>query len=171
MSRLDQIQLSFVAGEDRLLLRVSTTSGEEFRCWLTRRFVKALRPALDQALAAGPRIRAQPDPAVREALLRFEQEKAVASSNFDTPFRETERAMPLGAQPVVLTRGQVRPRPDGGVLLALAPEQGEGLDLALAPELLQSFLALLERTLGASDWDLARSAAAAMPASATVTWN
>ncbi len=154
MSGLDQIQLSFHAGEDRLLLRVSTTGGEEFRCWLTRRFVRALQPALRQALVTRPLVKVPADPSVREALIAFERQAAVVGSDFSTPFRDVARALPLGAQPLVLTRCQLRAQPDGGLLLALAPEQGQGLDLALAPKLLHSFMALLERTVEAADWAL-----------------
>lgn len=154
MAQLDQIQISFAAGDDRLLLRVSTHTGEEFRCWLTRRFVKAIRPGLEQALAAHPRIQHQADPLAKQELLRFEHEVARQNSDFATPFKDTSRALPLGAEPVLLTRGQLRPQSDGGITLALAPEQGGGIDLALNPTLLHSFVALLDQALFATDWDL-----------------
>ncbi|MGE3848152.1 MAG: hypothetical protein AB7I01_14840 [Gammaproteobacteria bacterium] len=168
MSGLDQIQLSFHAGEDRLLLRVSTTGGEEFRCWLTRRFVRALQPALRQALATRPMEKVPTDATVREALLDFERQAAVVGSDFSTPFRDVVRALPLGAQPLVLTRCQLRAQPDGGLLLALAPEQGQGLDLALAPKLLHSFMALLERTVEAAEWGLPAAPATAMQTTAAL---
>ncbi len=157
MSQLDQIQISFVAGEDRLLLRVSTQNQEEFRCWLTRRFVKAIRPALAQALAAQPRIQTQTDPLAKQELLRFEHEVARQSSDFATPYKGLSRALPLGEAPVLLTRGQIRPQEGGGVTLTLAPDQGGGIDLALNPTLLHSFLALLDQTLLGSDWELGSS--------------
>jgi len=154
MSQLDQIQISFVAVEDRLLLRVSTRNQEEFRCWLTRRFVKAIMPALEQALAAHPRIQSQPDPLAKQALLDFEHEAARQNSDFATPYKGGGRALPLGEAPVLLTRGQFRPQADGGITLTLAPEHGGGIDLALNPTLLHSFVALIEQTVQATDWDL-----------------
>lgn len=155
MSQLDQIQITFVAGEDRMLLRVSTQDRAEFRCWLTRRFVKAIRPGLQQALAAHPRIQHQVDPLARQELLRFEHEVARQNSDFATPYKDGARALPLGAAPVLLTRGQLRPQDGGGITLCLAPEQGGGIDLALNPTLLHSFVALLDQALLATDWDLA----------------
>ena len=157
MSQLDQIQIAFVAGEDRLLLRVSTQNKEEFRCWLTRRFVKAIRPALAQALAAQPRIQTQVDPLAKLELLRFEHEVARQSSDFATPYKGLNRALPLGEAPVLLTRGQLRPQDGGGMILTLAPDLGGGIDLALNPTLLHSFLALLDQTLLGTDWDLGTS--------------
>lgn len=170
MSQLDQIQISFVAGEDRLLLRVSTQNKEEFRCWLTRRFVKAIRPALAQALAAQPRIQTQADPFAKQELLRFEHEAARHSSDFATPYKGLNRALPLGAAPVLLTRGQLRPQDGGGITLSLAPDHGGGIDLALNPSLLHSFLALLDQTLQGTDWELGASvpSADALPASTAI---
>ena len=170
MSQLDQIQITFVAGEDRLLLRVSTTSNEEFRCWLTRRFVKAIRPALEQALSAQPRIQTQVNALAKQEFLRFEHEVAVQSSDFKTPYKGQTRALPLGDAPALLTRCQVRSQDAGGIILVLAPEQGGGIDLALNPTLLHSFMALLDQTLQASDWDLSVSAPAveAKPISASL---
>jgi hypothetical protein len=171
MSQLDQIQISFVAGEDRLLLKVSTQNQEEFRCWLTRRFVKAIRPALEQALAAHPRIKNQPDPLAKQELLRFEHEVARHNSDFATPYRGVGRALPLGATPVLLTRGQLRPQNDGGVILTLAPDNGGGIDLAFNPTLLHSFMVLLDQTLLATDWDLAAGLPAVESTPATSSIN
>ncbi len=78
-------------------------------------------------------------------------------SDFATPFKDASRALPLGSEPVLLTRGQLRPQGDGGITLALAPEKGGGIDLALNPTLLHSFVALLDQALEATDWDLAPS--------------
>lgn len=171
MSQLDQIQISFVAGEDRLLLRVSTQNQEEFRCWLTRRFVKAIRPALAQAMAANPRIQNQADPLAKQELLRFEHEVARHTSDFATPYKGVARALPLGAAPVLLTRGQLKPQSGGDITLTLAPDQGGGIDLALNPTLLHSLVVLLDQTLQATDWDLAPGIPAAELTSASGTIN
>lgn len=45
-SALHQITMSFLAEDDRLLMRVSTTDKNEFHFLLTRRFVNILWPAL-----------------------------------------------------------------------------------------------------------------------------
>lgn len=157
MARLDQIQILFATGDDRLLLRVSTHDGQEFRFWLTRRFVKAIRPGLARAMDAHPRIQQQADPLAKQELLRFEHEVARQKSDFATPFKDASRSLPLGAEPVLLTRGQLRPQGNGGITLALAPNRGSGIDLALNPTLLHSFVALLDNALQATDWDLSPS--------------
>lgn len=163
MSQIDQIQITFSAEDDRLLLRLSTQDGAEFRFWLTRRYVRALRPLIGTALARQPHIQTQASPLARQELLRFEQERAVGAADFATPYRAEPRQLPLGVQPVVLARMQVTPRSDGGIVLGLAPHRGQGVDLALSPPLLHSFGALLEHALAAAEWDLPAGTAAAAP--------
>ena len=60
MSQIAQVQITFAAAEDRLLMRMTTNAREEFRFWLTRRFVAALRPHLGKSLSSRPRISTQP---------------------------------------------------------------------------------------------------------------
>ena len=54
MATIEQIQIKFVAVEDRLLLRVSSSDELEFRFWMTRRFIDLIWPALHQAVAEAP---------------------------------------------------------------------------------------------------------------------
>lgn len=156
MSQLDQIQITYVPGEDRLLMRVSTQDGNEFRFWLTRRFVRALRPALGQTLERHTAVRAPASvPQAQREVMEFEREQAVTTSDFATPFRESERTLPLGDAPVLLTRLKLEPRGNGSAVLSVGPEQGAGVDLALSPRLMHSVSALLDSALTAADWDLA----------------
>ena len=161
MSQLDQIQITFVAAEDRLLLRMSTQNDEEFRFWLTRRFVKALRPKLGQTLSQQPRIQVQSNTEAKRELLNFQHEQAVQASDFKTPYKNEQKSLPLGEQPVMLTRFQLRPQADGRVTLTVGPEQGNGIDLALNPHLVHSLIALLDNALKTAEWNLAESATSA----------
>ena len=125
MSRLDQIQISFVAAEDRLMMRMSTNEDSEFRFWLTRWFVKALRPALEGTLGKQTRIQTQVTQSARKELLAFEHEKAVQSADFATPYKPHDKSLPLGEQPVLLSRFQIRPADDGSVVLNVGTGEGQ----------------------------------------------
>ena len=172
MSGLDQIQVTYVPGEDRLLLRVSTSSNEEFRFWLTRRYVRLVRPHLEQQLVSQPRISTQANPVAQRELYAFERQQAVQSADFQTPYKQEEKALPLGAEPLLLTRFAMRPTDAGGVSVTLAPEQGQGIDLALTPQLVHSIMALLDNALKTADWALApASPPAAEPPSQPSTIN
>ncbi|MCB1748802.1 MAG: hypothetical protein H6977_15700 [Gammaproteobacteria bacterium] len=166
MPQIEQVQITFVPAEDRLLLRVSSGAAEEFRFWLTRRFVVALRPQLTRRLSGQDHIRVQASSDARRELLDFERQRAVSTADFKTPFKASPRSFPLGEQPILLTRFTLRPRDDGAIALTLAPEQGAGIDLALTPALVHSVLALLDTALDSADWQLGDAAAPVLAADA-----
>jgi hypothetical protein len=154
MANMQQIQLKFDAIEDSLLLRVSSTDDVEFRFWMTRRFVNLIWPALQKALSETPRIQTQSSPEAKKELLAFEHEKAVSDSDFKTPFKETPKNLPLGDQPILLAKMQM-PRTDAGAtVMALAPEQGPGIDLALNAGLSHSLTELISNAASIAAWDL-----------------
>ena len=71
MAQIQQIQIKFVAIEDRLLLRVSGGGDLEFHFWLTRRFVKLIAPVLKTMMTDTPRIKTQASPVAQRELLAF----------------------------------------------------------------------------------------------------
>ncbi len=154
MATIEQIQIKFVAVEDRLLLRVSSSDELEFRFWMTRRFINLIWPALHQAVAEAPRIQTQPTSNAKRELIAFEHETAVSNSDFATPFKETQKTMPLGDQPIVLAKMQMRRNESGAIVMALAPEQGQGIDLALNSGLLHSLIELISNAARIAEWDL-----------------
>ena len=154
MSQIAQVQITFAAAEDRLLMRMTTNAREEFRFWLTRRFVAALRPHLGKSLSSRPRISTQPSADARRELLNFEREKAVGGADFKTPYQADPQALPLGEQPLLLTRFQIRVHDNDSLTLSLRPEEGNGIDLNLNADLLHSVLALMETAINAAEWNL-----------------
>ncbi len=156
MTSIDQIQLKYDAVADRLLLRISNTTGSEFRFWLTRRFIKRAWPALVESLAKSARIGTAVSPLARRELLAFEHQQAVSNANFSAPFRDANPQPTLPEVPLLVTKMHIRSTPDGrGRLLALVPESGQGVDLVLTEGLLHSLCALLDRIMPTTDWALA----------------
>jgi len=151
--RLHQIRIDYHQEQDRLLLRVSTDEGSELRFWLTRRFVKGLWPALIKMAEVVGEARAQPDPTVRKAMLEFEHEKAVRQADFATPYKAASN-LPLGAEPLLVTRLRAQPDGRGNAIVAMHPTQGQGMDLAMDSMLLHSFTRLLQGAVGKTDWDV-----------------
>lgn len=152
--RLHQIRIDYQPEEDRLLLRLSTDDGAELRFWLTRRYVKGLWPTLMKMAEVIGEARTQPDPGVRRAMLAFEHEKAVRQADFATPYRNAAQNLPLGAEPLLVTRLRAQPDGHGNAVIAMHPAQGRGIDLALDPMLLHSFTRLLQGAVGRTDWDV-----------------
>jgi len=151
--RLHQIRIDYHQEQDRLLLRISTDEGSELRFWLTRRFVKGMWPALMKMAEVVGEARVQPDPTVRKAVLEFEHDKAVRQADFATPYKAAA-SLPLGAEPLLVTRLRAQPDGRGNAVLALHPAQGQGVDLAMDATLLHSFIRLVQGVLGKTGWDI-----------------
>ena len=153
--RLHQIKVDYVAAEDRLLMQLATSDGQEVRMSLTRRFVKLLWPLLVKlAEEASPRIRTQANPEARKALLGLEHEQAVARADFTKPYDASSRAMPLGEAPLLMARIQTGHDPNGQPVVALHPAEGQGVTLSFDSVLLHSVCRLLQAAVKKSDWDM-----------------
>ncbi|MFN0042911.1 MAG: hypothetical protein ACKVSF_06830 [Alphaproteobacteria bacterium] len=119
---LHQINLKFVPEQDRILLRVRTQGGEEVALSLTRRFVRALWPALLDALGRDPKISSHaPTPDARQAVMAFRHEHAVKSSDFSQPYKEREKAE-YGGPPSPAVQN-LAPAPDPATAAAHDPAE------------------------------------------------
>jgi hypothetical protein len=155
--QIHQMQIGFDAAEDRLRMRLSTTNGDEFRLFLTRRFIRLLWPELLKTFETAVAIKA-PEPVARREVVAFEREKAIAETDFKTPFRETmpeaPRHFPLGEMPFLATRAQVTVERPGAYRLTLDPQVGQGIELGLDNRLMYSLCQLIETAVHGADWDL-----------------
>lgn len=160
MAKLRQLQLQYHAGEDRLLLRANNDAGAEYRAWLTRKAVKLLWPKLLAGVCANPLIAGQANRDAQEAMLSFRHEEVVAKADFSTRYQERENpSYPLGEAPILAVRISLRPSSQGGQVLSLYPQQGQGIDLTLSEQLLHAFCKLMADTVGKADWGFALSLA------------
>lgn len=164
MSKLHQMQLTFVPGEDRMMFRVNTEMGQEFRFWMTRRYSALLFKSLADLLRmevkskSGPMTDSSriPNPAkeMKESIeIEAQHRENVQKSNFETPYEESFD-FPLGKDPILLFRIAIKPGPKGGSLLCLHPEQGGGIELALNEQIAHSLCKLIAETTQKADWNL-----------------
>jgi hypothetical protein len=153
--RLHQLKLDFLPEHDRLLLRVSTDNQLEVRLWLTRRALRLMWPILVQLVRAAPEVALQSNPQARDALVGMQREQALSRANFDQTFDDVPRAMPLGAEPILIARIQANRDDSGNQVLGLLPQQGQGIHLTLDNTLLHSFCKLVQNAVAGSDWDIA----------------
>lgn len=168
--RLHQIRIDYDPEQDRLRMQLATAEGQEVRLWLTRRFVKLLWPLLVQlAEEASPRIRTQANPEARKALLGIEHAQAVQRADFSKPYDASERAMPLGATPLLLARIQTGRDPGGQPVLAMHPSEGQGVTLSFDSVLLHSVCRLLQAAVKKSDWDMELKLPGAEPQQSTAS--
>src|SRR3954471_331756 len=107
--KIHQLSVTYLAEQDRILLRVNTDAAEEMRVWLTRRLMLGLWPLLSKLLtrhllkleAAGNSLETA-DEDLRRMLADFRKEEFLRHADFDTPYRETA-GLPLGEEPLLVT--------------------------------------------------------------------
>jgi len=153
MSGLSQLQVFYDASQDRLVLRVNTTSKEEFRFWLTRRFTQGLWPLLQKGLRANPDVAQQPSTETRKAVLDFQQDAATRSMDTERPFREQPTNFPLGEENILLTRAQLKVRKEGGYLLSMNSVDGKGVNFNLDNNVLHMLSKMLVDILPKTGWN------------------
>ncbi len=175
--QIHQLSVNYQAEQDRVLLRVNSTSGEEMRLWLTRRLMVGLWPLLtrlqtEQVLkseAAGAALQTA-DEDLRRMLADFRKEEFLQKADFDTPYQDKPN-LPLGPEPLLVTDVDATPAGDGRLRLAFnerAAVSGgpkpRGFQLELDPRLMQGLMHLLEQALSQSQWREAFTAPAAVDA-------
>lgn len=143
---LKQMNISYRPEEDRLLLRVSTSSNSEFRVWLTRRFTALLLKVLGEQMdKEGGAAKVASNPSIRDQLRQ---------GAFDQPYEEQPKtSYPLGENGILAYRINAG-EAEGNMKLQLLPEDGQGLNLSLDKPMLYMLHSLLEQGLSGADWNL-----------------
>lgn len=174
--QIHQLSVNYQAEQDRILLKVNSTSGEEMRMWLTRRLMSGLWPLLgklntDQLIrmeAAGSAL-ASADDELKKMVTEFRKEEFLQGADFDTPYEE-KPTLPLGTEPLLVTDVDATPLGNGRLRLAFnerasvsGGEKPRGFQLELDPKLTQGLMHLLDQALARSQW---RDTFAAPPAAA-----
>jgi hypothetical protein len=152
-SALHQITMSFLAEDDRLLMRVSTTDKNEFHFLLTRRFVNILWPALMTVIEKeDPASKQNLMPGARKAVTAMKHQEAIAESNFSQTHDEDTKQ--LTPNPLLVTGGSVNPGKQGVTGLTFKTQGGAEIKISLNKTLLHALCRLLIETTMKADWDL-----------------
>jgi hypothetical protein len=168
--------------QDRLLMRVASTTGQEMRAWLTRRLVLGLWPTWQRAVAhaRGLTLPAGASTTARQAMVSMEREHAVASSDFSTPFGNTTGgavsaaqsaapeqpaspysqhyrppapAFPLGETPLLITEVSLTPLKDGS-LQTQWKEGARALGIVMNAQLMHATTKLIVDAVQAARWNI-----------------
>jgi len=158
MSQLYQMQVTYAPVEDRLLFRVNTKQRQEFRFWLTRRYVALLWKAiLDHLRSVKGEQQKEPAPAavepIQDAILAKEHEEQVAQSDFKTQYQESTY-LPLGEQPLLLHGIGIKKGPEGNAILCMQPQKGEGIEISLNGQITHSLCRLVADATKTAEWGL-----------------
>lgn len=170
---IHQLSVRYVPEQDRILLSVNTTDGQELELWLTRRMCLALWPRLNLLVVdhfAVPANAASDgcvdltalDANTRKVLTQARSQELLRSADFKTPYRSGSSTRPLGDKPLLATEITMTTQ-------AAAPGMGQqadiqfkeqiaqescsrGVQLALQPQLIFSLMQMLRQAMEHAQW-------------------
>lgn len=164
---IHQLSVTYLAEDDRILVRIKTTAGEEMRLWLTRRHMLGLWPLLSK-LATGYLLRletggsslAAASDDLKSMLADFRKQEFLQDADFETPYKEDQASFPLGEEPLLVTDVDAVPLRDGRLRLSFnetlpskaGAVQPRRFQMEMEPRLIQGLLHLLQQALVQSRW-------------------
>jgi hypothetical protein len=144
---LHQLNINYVPVEDRLMLRINTQAGDEFRLWLTRRYTGLLLDLLTKEIDKHGGVPTLASTTETKNLFkqgamekRYEEEKI---TNY-----------PLGETGFLASKINYKSGAKGVLTLEMLPEKGQGITLNLNKTLLFMFYNLLTQGCSQSAWGL-----------------
>lgn len=150
--RLEQFNAAYDALQDRILLRIRTSDGAEYRFWITRRYLSLLWPLL-MKMADGFSARKSVDPLARSTLAELAHGAAVGQADFTSQYQEGS-LFPLGEEPVLLAKISLKAPGKDTQTIMLLPNQGNGINLDLDENLVHILARLLQQTATGAEWGL-----------------
>ena len=149
--------VNYVAEQDRVLLRVSTTDNPEVQLWLTRRFIKILWDVLVKTIDSlehrnrSNNIEEERSVAAARAL---EHQEALKKVLTDKPANPNQPTTAMSTNPLLIVEICSRLDDNGTVHLNLKTNDGKDILLTLNTELLHGFLHQISSVSNTADWGL-----------------
>lgn len=159
---IHQLSVIYQLEQDRILVQISTHSGEALRLWLTRRLLVNLFPHLNQAatnVAISNSQLAVHDDLAKKVLMEFKKQASIDQGDFKTPFKTDATVFPIGAEPLLVTSINLTPAGNGALRIGFEEKLAEtikprGFQATMESSLLHSFMHLLESAIKVSDWGI-----------------
>jgi hypothetical protein len=165
---IHQLSVNYLPEQDRILVRINTTAGQELRVWFTRRLTLGFAPLLTKVVAEqiakleaakSPYITpaATADVHTQQMLSEFKKAQALEKSDFQTPYNNQPAALPLGEEPLLITEVNLTPLAAGQLQIAFneqlpSPAKQRGFKVVLEPTLVHGFTHLLDKAIHNSLW-------------------
>lgn len=168
---IHQLSVSHDERQDRLLLRLNTMAGEEYRFWLTRRMVTLLLPALTTWVvrleAAQPGMAAR-DATTQHLLTDLKRDAFLQSADFSTPYSGQSLQLPLGETPFLITDAQLNLKANHSLDIIFQQKldgASPACTLNLQAPLVHGLIHLIQQTASNADWALTQVSEPASTAS------
>lgn len=161
--QINQIQATFDAIEDRILLKFKTLNEDVYLTWVTRRYSKLLIPVLQ---GKHPQSGATLIDDQKQQENEFASAKAGLEGNYSDTYESPEMPhYPLGENPILLAQISFENLHSDHPIMKLEPNKGAGLSLPYHPQLLGPMLKILTQAIEKTEWNLGKEIIFQMPAS------
>jgi hypothetical protein len=174
-----QLSVRYHTDQDRILVCINTTAGEEVQMWLTRRMTMRLWPLINRividhfAIPQDAKTDGFVDltamgPKTREMLADMRQQEAVAAGDFATPYQGRQANRPLGDTPLLVTEVNLTPKESGQMQMNFKeslqePLSNRGFQIDMPADLVFGVISLLKLALAQSQWDVGHELPVAAP--------
>lgn len=144
---LQQLNITFVPKEDRLLFRLRAGVNTEFRIWLTRRFTDTLMNYLTENL--------QKNGGAEAIAVSENTQQQIKQGALDKKYQEPEAAdYPFGENGFIACQLKIGKDKNDTLHLQILPDKGKGLNLKLDKNLLFMLHNLLVQGINHANWNL-----------------
>lgn len=157
MAKLHQMNVRYVALEDRLMLSLRMDDNSEIKLWLTRRFAKGLLVALNQLGSEQMDVPKDQPEEIKAALKSFHRDKALMQMDFASSYQQTDAEHPLGDNPLLVSRLQFNKSKDGRATIKMGVVGGNEINLPLNAELLLALAKIVQEGANTAGWGIDES--------------
>jgi hypothetical protein len=151
-NQLHQITVTFDSVEDRILFRTNTTDGEEYRMWLTRRYVQLLFKVLNKQMGKAEKAE------IQKLKSQPKEEQAPKTSaqkiDHDKPFQEYGAEFPLLQEGILVSKITITEHKNSTVTFGLAPQEGQGVNIRMNHQIMDQMYELLIKAVAKAEWNL-----------------
>lgn len=151
MSKLQQLETSFDAKEDRIVLTLRLQDLTEYRIWLTRRYVGMLWKVLNELVEE---VDEDTDKVKEKVDKQFEEEQARQQRAFSAKYGTSVSKTPLGQDPVLVTGISVQENEEDLPVICLQSDEGHKFQITADQRILISFCKLLKEASIKAKWSL-----------------
>ena len=145
---IKQFNATYIQQEDRLLFRLNTVEGTEFRLWLTRLISMSLLSTIRQIIQKD--LERKHNPQVAQVIQEFQEEKIKKTANFQDPYVQAAK-LPLGGDPILVVGFNLAHK-EGQFAVNFKLHGGKNLNLKLPSQAIQSLVSLLEQMEAKAQW-------------------
>jgi hypothetical protein len=153
---IQQLNLSYIADQDRLLLRVGLSDNSELMVWLTYRITRMIWQLLNLEAHLPSANSIQVDAPPSQAVQQFKQEvqtaEALQKMDFKSPY--TPRKEVVNDQPMLVTNVLLHSQDDKPQALEMPCLEGISVRINLNQELILALCNMLQLSSKEAAWDL-----------------